>query len=91
MFIQKLNKKHKTTIFCSFTKTKFGEDEPIMNDPPKWDLVQLVQIYQTHQIQNSRGMFFFSVEGIASGQFITTSAEVTPNGGLVRESPLKWP
>ena len=22
-----------------------------------------------------------------SGQFITTSAEVTPNGGLVRESP----
>ena len=26
-----------------------------------------------------------------SGQFITTSAEVTPNGGLVRESPPKWP
>ena len=26
-----------------------------------------------------------------SGQFITTSAKVTPNGGLVRESPLKWP
>ena len=25
------------------------------------------------------------------GQFITTSAEVTPNGGLVRESPPKWP
>ena len=25
-----------------------------------------------------------------SGQFITTSAEVTPNGGLVRESPPKW-
>ena len=24
-----------------------------------------------------------------SGQFITTSAEVTPNGGLVRESPPK--
>ena len=29
--------------------------------------------------------------GITSGQFITTSAEVTPNGGLVRESPPKWP
>ena len=28
---------------------------------------------------------------IDSGQFITTSAEVTPNGGLVRESPPKWP
>ena len=28
---------------------------------------------------------------IESGQFITTSAEVTPNGGLVRESPPKWP
>ena len=28
---------------------------------------------------------------IKSGQFITTSAEVTPNGGLVRESPPKWP
>ena len=27
----------------------------------------------------------------SSGQFITTSAEVTPNGGLVRESPPKWP
>ena len=26
-----------------------------------------------------------------SGQFITTSAEVTPNGGLVRESTPKWP
>ena len=26
-----------------------------------------------------------------SGQFITTSAEVTPNGGLVRESSPKWP
>ena len=26
-----------------------------------------------------------------SGQFITTSAEVTPNGGLVRESPPKLP
>ena len=26
-----------------------------------------------------------------SGQFITTSAEVTPYGGLVGESPLKWP
>ena len=26
-----------------------------------------------------------------SGQFRTTSAEVTPNGGLVRESPPKWP
>ena len=26
-----------------------------------------------------------------SGQFITTSAEVTANGGLVRESPPKWP
>ena len=26
-----------------------------------------------------------------SRQFITTSAEVTPNGGLVRESPQKWP
>ena len=25
------------------------------------------------------------------GQFMTTSAEVTPNGGLVRESPPKWP
>ena len=25
------------------------------------------------------------------GQFITTSAEVTPNGGLVRESFPKWP
>ena len=25
------------------------------------------------------------------GQFITTSAEVTPNGGLVRESPQKLP
>ncbi len=24
---------------------------------------------------------------IEAGQFITTSAEVTPNGGLVRESP----
>ena len=28
---------------------------------------------------------------ILSGQFIATSAEVTPNGGLVRESPPKWP
>ncbi len=28
---------------------------------------------------------------IQSGQFITTSAEVTPSGGLVRESPPKWP
>ena len=28
---------------------------------------------------------FFSFH--LSGQFITTSAEVTPNGGLVRESP----
>ena len=27
--------------------------------------------------------------GIVSQQFITTSAEVTPNGGLVRESPPK--
>ena len=26
-----------------------------------------------------------------SGQFITTSAEVTPNGGLVSKSPPKWP
>ena len=26
-----------------------------------------------------------------SGQFIATSAEVTPNGGLVRQSPQKWP
>ena len=26
---------------------------------------------------------------LVSGQFITTSAEVTPNGGLVRESPQK--
>ncbi len=26
-----------------------------------------------------------------SGQFITTSAEVTPNRSLVRESPRKWP
>ena len=26
-----------------------------------------------------------------SGQIITTSAEVTLNGGLVRESPPKWP
>ena len=26
-----------------------------------------------------------------SGQFITTSAKVTPNGGLVREFPPKWP
>ena len=26
-----------------------------------------------------------------SRQFIATSAEVTPNGGLVRESPPKWP
>ena len=29
--------------------------------------------------------------GLPSVQFITTSAEVTPNGGLVRESPPKWP
>ena len=29
--------------------------------------------------------------GYISGQFITTSAEVTPNGGLGRESPPKWP
>ncbi len=29
--------------------------------------------------------------GMWAGQFITTSAEVTPNGGLVRESPPKWP
>ena len=42
--------------------------------------------------------FFFRVLAIPlksfwilSGQFITTSAEVTPNGGLVRESPQKWP
>ncbi len=28
---------------------------------------------------------------ILSGKFIATSAEVTPNGGLVRESPPKWP
>ena len=28
---------------------------------------------------------------IGSAQFITTSAEVTPNGGLVMESPPKWP
>ena len=28
-----------------------------------------------------------SLELDGSGQFITTSAEVTPNGGLVRESP----
>ena len=26
-----------------------------------------------------------------SEQFITTSAEVTPNGGLVKESPQIWP
>ena len=26
-----------------------------------------------------------------SKQFIATSAEVTPNGGLVRESYTKWP
>ena len=32
-------------------------------------------------------VFFWNL----SGQFITTSAEVTPNGGLVRESPPKWP
>ena len=32
-----------------------------------------------------------SVKVDTSGQFITTSAEVTPNGGLVRESPPKWP
>ena len=33
----------------------------------------------------------FHVLNTSSGQFITTSAEVTPNGGLVRESPQKWP
>ena len=30
-------------------------------------------------------------QAITTGQFITTSAEVTPNGGLVRESLPKWP
>ena len=33
----------------------------------------------------------WGVGSLYSGQFITTSAEVTPNGGLVRESPPKWP
>ena len=31
-----------------------------------------------------------SQHDIVSGQFITTSAEVTPNGGLVRESPQNF-
>ena len=35
------------------------------------------------------GSNFLKVE--SSRQFITTSAEVTTNGGLVRESPPKWP
>ena len=34
----------------------------------------------------SKFIFFFSMGRIFSGQFITTSAEVTPNGGVVRES-----
>ena len=37
------------------------------------------------------GTLFPKASRILSGQFITTSAEVTPNGGLVRESPPKWP
>ena len=28
---------------------------------------------------------------IFSGQIIATSHDLTPNGGLVRESPPKWP
>ena len=35
----------------------------------------------------SKTLFFQSI--IVSGQFITTSAEVTLNGGLVREYPPK--
>ena len=41
--------------------------------------------------KNHEDVYFFGTVHSISGQFITTSAEVTPNGGLVRESPPKWP
>ena len=67
----------------------------------------LPECFFTHRFSVNRGFLHMTLEILVepldegkflaiamvkmSGQFITTSAEVTPNGGLVRESPPKLP
>ena len=57
--------------------------------------VQLIFLHGAEQITWTQIASVIRTEGsiltYTSGQFIATSAEVTPNGGLVRESPAKWP
>ena len=68
----------------------------VANEQPK---VGVVRSSQSGEIQTACTSAVISPEtscmmgwvGHISGQIITTSAEVTPNGGLVRESPPKWP
>ena len=62
-----------------------------------WDRIQSLdehwQFCETEMssLKVSSGWPFLRLSGrkkwVGSGQIITTSAEVTPNGGLVRESP----
>ena len=48
-----------------------------------------VLLFPSKKIPPKKNDYYPSIGFHSSGQFITTSAEVTPNGGLVRESPPK--
>ena len=73
-------------IFCLkyYSKLFFGVIIWFRNYTWQWGYIFLKWIKQCKCMVNSLGNFPYSN---ASGQIITTSAEVTLNGGLVRESP----